>query len=370
MESNITKLQYEGKENILIGTAHVSKQSANLVKRVIEEEKPDCICVELDKERYQNIENPKEWESTDLIKVFKSKKVGFLIANLILSSYQKKIAKQLNTVVGQEMMQAIASTKETNATLVLADRNIRITFMRIWRTFGFWGKCKLIVGFLANNEETEISDKEIEKLLQEDIIENAMADMGKSFPVIREILVDERDQYLASKIKEAPGKKIVAVLGGAHVSGVKTEIFKEQDIEKIEKIPPKSLSSKLVLWILPVVIMGLIVYGFFVNAQTGTQQLVAWILWSGGMAALFTALSLGHPLSILAAFIAAPLSSLNPMLACGWFAGIVEANIKKPTVKDVNNIADDIFCFKGFIKNLPLSITYNTYWGFFHSPLI
>lgn len=104
-------------------------------------------------------------------------------------------------------MQAIASAKETNATLILVDRNIRITLMRIWRTFGFWGKCKLIVGFLTNNEETEISDKEIEKLLQEDIIENAMADMGKSFPVIREILVDERDRYIASKIKEAPGKK-------------------------------------------------------------------------------------------------------------------------------------------------------------------
>ena len=125
MNENITKLEYQGKEIILIATAHVSKESAELVKLVIEEERPDSVCIELDEDRYSNIQNPKAWESTDIVKVIKSKRVGFLLANLALSSYQKKIAKKLDAPVGGEMIQGIESAKETGANLVLADRKIQ-----------------------------------------------------------------------------------------------------------------------------------------------------------------------------------------------------------------------------------------------------
>ncbi len=351
-EDNVTRIEYLDKEILLIATAHVSKESVELVKRVIEEEHPDSVCIELDEDRYQNVIKPKAWEDTDLIKVIKSKKVGFMIANLFLSSYQKKMAAKLDTPVGGEMIQGIQSAKETGAELVLADRNIQVTFLRIWRELNFWDKVKLIGSLLFTSEEdTDITSDDLQKLLEEDMLEAAMAGLKKEFPKIGEILISERDQYLAAKIKTAPGKKVVAILGGGHVPGIKKELFLDQDMERISTVPPKSRFSKLAGWIIPVLITGLLVYSFVMNFQTGLQQLSAWVLWTGALAAVFTALSFAHPLSILTSFVTAPLTTLHPLLACGWFAGIVEATIKKPTVKDLQNVQTDIFSIKGFYKN-------------------
>ncbi|WP_027627553.1 TraB/GumN family protein [Ruminiclostridium cellobioparum] len=351
-KDNVTRLMYGDKEIILVGTAHVSKESTELVRQVIAEETPDSVCIELDEQRYDSIQNPKRWESTDIVKVVKSKKVGFLIANLILSGYQKKLAKKLGTNVGGEMLEAIASAKDVNAQLVLADRNIQTTLLRIWRKLSLWEKLKLIFSLTFSfGEDTEISSEDLQELLKEDMLESAISGLRKQFPAVGQILISERDQYLAFKIKNAPGQKIVAVLGGAHVPGVKKEIFKEQDIESISVIPPKSKISKITAWIIPALITGLFVYAFIMNIQTGLQQLSAWVLWTGLLASLFTALCLGHPLSIITSFIAAPITTLHPMLACGWFAGLVEATIKKPTVQDVQNIQEDIFSLKGVLKN-------------------
>ncbi|WP_417765037.1 TraB/GumN family protein [Sinanaerobacter sp. ZZT-01] len=352
MSENITRLDYQDKEIILIGTAHVSRESAELVKQVIEEEHPDSVCVELDEDRYHNIQNPKAWEDTDIIKVIKSKKVGFLLANLALSSYQKRIAKQLDAPVGGEMLQGIESAKEVGAALVLADRNIQTTFLRIWRKLNAWEKCKLIGSLLFSfDDDDEVSELDLQELLKADMLESVLVDMRKQFPKIGDILISERDQHLAAKIKEAPGKKVVAVLGGAHVPGVKKEIYRSQNLDEILIVPRKGIASKIAGWIIPALIIGLIFYGFVTNIQTGIQQLSVWALWNGGLAALFTAIALGHPLSILTAFVTAPFTSLNPLLACGWFAGLVQATVKKPTVQDVLNVQTDIFSVRGFFKN-------------------
>jgi len=352
MNANITRLEYQGKELILIATAHVSKESAELVKQVINEERPDSVCIELDEDRYNNLQNPKAWENTNIVKVIKSKRVGFLLANLALSSYQKKIAKKLDAPVGGEMIQGIESAREVGADLVLADRKIQTTFLRIWRKLNIWEKAKLLVSFLFSfDEDTDISDKDLQELLQADMLESVLVDMRSQFPKIGDILISERDQYLAAKIKDAPGKKVVAVLGGAHVPGVKEEIYRTQDIDSISVIPAKSPTAKVISWMIPAVILCLIIYAFILNVQTGMQQLSSWVLWNGTLAAIFTALAFGHPLSILTAFVAAPITSLNPMLACGWFAGLVEATVKKPTVHDVLNVQTDIFSLKGFYKN-------------------
>jgi pheromone shutdown-related protein TraB len=357
MEENVVRLGYQGKEIILVATAHVLKQSADLIKKVINEEQPDSVCVELDEERYQNIQNPKAWENTDIIQVIKSKKVGFLLANIILASFQRKIAKDLNTVAGQEMLQGINSAKETGAQLVLADRNIQTTFIRIWRELNLWEKCKLVFSLLFSfGDDNEISNEDVSELLKTDALESVTLEMRKQFPEIAEILISERDQYLACKIKEAPGNKIVAVLGGAHVPGVKEEIFKTQDINKLSAVPPKSPISVIVGWAIPIVIVGLIIYSFIMNISTGMHQLSAWVLWTGVLAALFTALSFGHPLSILTSLVAAPFTTLNPLIACGWVTGLVEATIRKPVVQDINNISKDICSLKGIFKNRFLRI--------------
>lgn len=351
MNDHITRLRYKDKEILLISTAHVSKESVELVKQVISEEHPDSVCIELDDDRYQSIMNPKAWENTDLVKIIKTHRIGFLAANLILGSYQRKLAGKLNSPVGGEMLQGIESARENGAELVLADRNIKTTFLRIWRKLGFFEKIKLLVSFLYSSDDEEITDQTLQDLMKEDMLEAALSGMRKQFPKIGEILISERDQYLASKIKEAPGHKVVAVLGGAHVPGIKQEIFLEQNMDEISTVPPKKLSSRLAGWIIPTIITGLFVYSFILNIQTGLQQLSSWVLWTGALAALFTTLSLGHPLSILTSFVVAPITTLHPLLACGWFAGLVEATIKKPTVKDLQNVQTDIYSFKGFFRN-------------------
>jgi pheromone shutdown-related protein TraB len=356
-ETNVTRLHYEDKEIILIATAHVSKESALLVKQVIADEKPDSVCIELDEGRYQNIQNPKAWENTDIVKVIKSNRAGFLLANLALSSYQKKIARQLGNQVGGEMIQGIESAKETGAALVMADRDIQTTFLRIWRKLNLFEKAKLIVSLVFSfDEDKEVTEKDLKELMQSDMLESVMSSMKKQFPKIGEILIHERDCYLASKIRSAPGKRVVAVLGGAHVPGIKEEIFREQDISAISSVPPKSAFARIAGWIIPIGILAILAYAFAVNLETGLNQLSVWVLWTGMLAAGFTALSLGHPLSILTSFLAAPLTTIHPLLACGWFTGLVEAWIKKPTVRDVQNISEDIFSFKGFFRNRFLKI--------------
>jgi pheromone shutdown-related protein TraB len=352
MEDNIVRLEYGEKEIILIATAHVSQDSAELVKRIIEEERPDSVCVELDEARYQNLQDPKKWENTDILQIIRSKKVGFVFASIVLSSFPKKIARQLGTVVGQEMIQGIESARETGAGLVLADRDIQTTFMRIWRKLGAGGKLKLMFYLLFSfSEEIEISGEDVNELLKEDTLESVISEMRKKFPVIGRVLISERDQYLANRIKNAPGKKIVAILGAAHVQGVKEEIYKEQNIGRIIEVPRGSPVSKYIGWVIPVIVLGLFIYGFVINIQTGLEQLSVWVFWNSVLAGIFTALALGHPLSILTAMVSAPFTSMNPFLACGWFAGLVEGSVRKPTVSDINSISQDIFSFKGFFRN-------------------
>ena len=353
MDENVTKVEYKGKEILLIATAHVSSKSVELVKQVIEEERPDSVCIELDEDRYNSIKNPKKWEETDITKVIKDKKAGYLLANMALSAYQKKIAKQLSTQVGGEMLQGMKSAEEIGAELILADRKIQTTFMRIWRKLNLWEKSKLLVSvlFSFDEEDTDITDQDLEELLKADMLESVLADMRKEFPKIGDILISERDQHLANKIREAPGKKIVAVLGGAHVPGVKDEIHREQDMERITTLPPKSPVTRIISWGIPIIILCLIIYAFALNIQTGLQQLSSWVLWNSILAGIFAVFAGAHPLSILTAAAMAPITSLNPLLACGWFAGLVQATIKKPTVQDVLNVNEDIFHLKGFYKN-------------------
>lgn len=357
MVNDVTKLNYDGKEIILIATAHVSQESVDLVKRVINEEQPDSICIELDDKRFENIQNPKAWENTDIIQVIKSKRVGFLLANLLLSSYQKKIASKLNVNVGGEMLQGIHSAEETGATLVLADRDIQTTFMRIWRQLTFTGKCKLIFSLIFTfDEDDSIDEDNLQEIFEGDLLESMLADIHKKFPTIGDVLITERDQFLAEKIKNAPGEKVVAILGAAHVPGVSKQIYQKVDLEAINTVPPKKSSSKVIGWGISLIIIGLLIYAFCVNIETGLRQLSVWVLWNSGLSALFTLLALGHPLSILTSFVMAPITSANPLLACGWFAGLVQAHIQKPTVQDAQNIQTDILSFKGFFRNKLLKV--------------
>lgn len=348
---NITRLTIDDKEIIIIGTAHVSRQSAEQVKEVIMLEEPDAVCIELDEQRYQSITDNR-WKDMDIFKVIKEKKATLLLMNLAISSFQKRMAAQFDIKPGQEMIQGIESAQEVGAELVLADRNIQTTFARIWGNIGLKGKAMLLtqVIFSIFSRET-ITEEELEEMKSQDMLDSMLQEFTEHFPKLKKPLIDERDQYLAQKIKQAPGKKIVAVVGAAHVPGITKEIYRDHQLAELETVPPKSKTPKIIAWAIPIFLLLIIAYTFYANPSAGWQQTISWIIWNGSFAAIGTAVALGHPLAILTALIAAPITSLNPLIAAGFFAGLVQAYFRRPSVRDFEELSEDVYSVKGFWRN-------------------
>ena len=348
----IIQLEYKEKQITLIPTAHVSKESVELTKETIDAIKPDSICIELDKDRYNSLIDPIRYRNTDISKIIKEKKVFMMLVNVILANFQKKIAEKLGSKSGQEMLVGIEKAKELNANLVLADRNVTTTFKRIWANLSFKDKLKLISLLMSSViEEGEITEEDLKSLQQKDMLTAALNEVSKEFPNIAEVLVDERDKYLAYKIKNAPGTNIVAILGAAHTINIPKYINMEYEIDQYDVIPEKKKSSKLLGWIIPIIIIALILTSFRLDTSIGLQQIKSWILINGSLSALGVLICRGNILSMLTAFIAAPITSLNPLLAAGWFAGLVEAKILKPTVADFDSLSNDLNTFKSFVTN-------------------
>ena len=345
-------LHINDKEIYILGTAHVSKISKEEVLKTIDENAFDTICIELDQRRYNSLNNPKKWEETNIIDVIKKKQTGFLLANLILSSYQKRVASKINSQSGIEMITAIKEAKEKNIHLELIDRDIQTTFSRIYQKHNLWQKAKLIVSLIsAIFDDEEINDKDIEALKQEDILDMALKDIENAFPIVSEVLIDERNKILAQNIKKAPGKKILAIVGAAHIPGILKYINEDIDITEINNKVIKPKSSKIKGWIIPALIISMIAITCFKNFDQAKNQMLVWLIVNGGLSALGALIAFAHPLSVITAFIAAPITSLNPLLAAGWFAGIMEAYLRKPKVSDLQNIDEAANSLKGLYQN-------------------
>jgi len=350
---NVHHLSFEGKDITLIGTAHISKESADLVSQVIEETKPDTVCVELCQSRYDALTQKKKWENTDLLKVIKEKKAFLLLSNFLLASFQKKIGQKLGIRPGEEIFQAIGSAEAAGAAVHLADRDVRITLSRTWRLMSFWKKMKLLTEVLSSVWEVdEITQEQIEEMKKKDVLDALLSEIGEVLPEVRRILIDERDQYLSQKIRDAPGNRIVAVVGAGHVPGILNSWSQEVDLASLEQLPPKGKLAKILGWGIPAFIVGLILFGFFYAGMMATAQMVKWwTLATAVLAAAGAAAAFAHPLTILSAAAAAPFTTLHPLIAAGWVSGLVEAAIAKPKVKDFESLLDDIASFKGFWRN-------------------
>lgn len=350
---NITHITKQDQNFWIIGTAHVSKESAELVEKVIEELKPDTVCVELCEARYNSIKNQKKFEDTDIVQIIKDKKAYLLLTNLILSSFQKKIADKMEVKPGQEMIMAMEKSQETGAETVLADRNLQTTLSRAWASMSFFEKVKVVVQLIfAAGSDEEISQEEIERLKQTDVLETLLDEIGKTHPELKNVLITERDKYLCEKIKTAPGKNVVAVVGAGHVPGIKKFWNHQLNIQELETNPEPGKALKVVKWLIPGIIVAMIASGFFMGGKaTGSDMVVTWFIFNAVMAGLGAAVSLAHPLTILTAAVAAPFTSINPMVAAGWIAGIAEAMLRKPKVRDLSNLSEDITTIKGFWKN-------------------
>lgn len=350
---NVDRLFIDDKEIILVGTAHVSKESAELVREVIEAEKPDTVSVELCASRYQAIKQQDQWREMDIIKVIREKKAFLLLSNLMLAAFQKRIAQKLDVTPGQEMLTAMETADAIGAQTHLADRDIRVTLSRTWRIMGLWDKMKILFQLiLSMGDLGDISEADIERMKEQDILESLLADVGKSLPVLKSILIDERDLYLAQKIKTAPGTKIVAVVGAGHVPGIRENWEKDIDIADLEKIPPKGRFSGTLKWLLPLMIAAIFLVGFFYGgAEASAHMALSWVIANGVFAGIGAIIALAHPATIASAVLAAPLTSLNPMVAAGWVSGLAEAFLRKPKVMDFEDLPKDILSVRGFWRN-------------------
>jgi pheromone shutdown-related protein TraB len=349
----IHRLTFEGKDILLIGTAHVSRQSVDLVKATIESETPDTVCVELCPSRFQTISQKDTWQDMDIIKVIREKKSFLLLSNLILAAFQKRVASKLDIRPGQEMIQAIESAASIGAHLHLADRDVRVTLARTWGQMSWWMRAKLIFQLILSfGDMEEIAAEDVERMKQQDVLEAILSEVGQAMPTLRHALIDERDLYLAAKIRTAPGQKIVAAVGAGHVPGILRNWNQPIDLAPLEAMPPKGRWGNIIKWGVPSLIVALLIYGFFVGgAKVGTGMLAWWIGANAILAGIGALMALAHPLTILSSAMAAPLTSLNPMIAAGWVSGLVEAFSRKPKVRDFEHLQFDILSLKGFWRN-------------------
>jgi pheromone shutdown-related protein TraB len=351
--ANIHRIDIGDRKVILIGTAHVSRESVDLVERVIADEKPDTVCVELCRPRYEAIRQQDKWQQTDIVKVIREKRASILLSQLIMASLQRKIAKKFNVTPGEEMIRAIARAEEIGAEIVLADREIRVTLLRTWRKMGFWSKMKVLPDVILSLFVTdEITEEEIEKLKQHDVLELALQTIGDKLPGLKTTLIDERDLYMAHTIGHAPGDRIVAVVGAGHVPGILKHMGEEVDLAALNRIPDKSLWGQYAGWFFTLAIVGLFVAGFFYSgSQTSLKMIVQWSLITATFSGFGALILLAHPLTIAASALAAPITTLHPLIAAGWVAGLVEATLRKPQVKDFLALKDDIISVRGFLRN-------------------
>ena len=355
-KTNLNKITFDdGKELYLIGTAHVSGDSVKFVEECINEYEPDTVAVELDKNRMDVLKNRRKYEETDIIDIFKKKKVLFFTVQLIMSGYQRKIAEKTGSAPGSEFKKAIELAEEKDLKLVNADRDISVTLKRTINAMTFKEKVKFFTGMLFGDDK-DVDEKAIEDLKKGDMLMQIIGEMQDEFPSLKRTILDERDRYLAANIAQNLGEKTVAVVGAAHVPGIlrrlQEEKPEEDSLDDINFVPKGSKVTKMIPWIIPLLIIGMFIYGFFNgNAPDTLEAAIWWVVINGTLSALGCALALGHPLTILAGFIAAPITSLNPTIGAGIVTGFVQLYLVRPRVIDLETVSQDTMHLKGWWKN-------------------
>ena len=348
------------REFIIVGTAHISRQSADLVKEVIEKEKPDVVCVELDEKRLKALSEKNRWENLDLRQIIKNKQLSTLMVNLVLASYQKKLGEKLGVTPGTELLEAVQTANENNIPVELCDREVRITLRRAWHSMNLWQKSKFLSGGLAGIfEKQELTEEKLAELRNKDVLSEMMDEIGKAMPVLKRIIIDERDQFIAQKMKESSGKKIVSVVGAGHVKGIVKSLESNDsiDLKNIEIIPEPSFFSKIMGWSIPVVIIASIFYiGFSQGISEAGNNALFWILACGIPSAIGSLIAIAHPLTILASFVSAPITSLSPLIGVGYVAAFVQAYMQPPIVKEFQEVSKDFRKVSEWWKNRLLKV--------------
>lgn len=345
---------------LLVGTAHVSEQSVRDVREAIATQQPDCVCVELDAGRYATISQQRNWMELDIRRVLKQRKGFLLLTNIVLHSFQRRLGLDLGVQPGAEMAAAIAAAEAEEIPFVLCDREIQVTLRRAWRRSRLWGRLKLLAALLAgafSNEELEPG--QIEALKEKGALQNMLEELAEYLPQVKEVLIDERDRYLAARIFGAGGERTVAVVGAGHVPGIERWLSlyarrapREGELAELDHVPPRGVVGRLLPWSIPALFVALVGYGFLrAGAEMTIEKLTQWVLVNGSFAALGALVALAHPVTVLSSFAAAPITSVNPTIGVGLVAGLVQAFVRKPRVADFENLSQDVTSLRGILRN-------------------
>lgn len=344
-------VQLEGKEIILVGTAHVSQQSVDEVRDAIARHKPDIVAVELCQNRYDVLKHPQRWQEMDLVKVIREKKATLLFANLLMSSFQRRIGAKLGIRPGQEILSAIEAAEAAGIPVAVIDRSIQVTLQRAWQRLSFWGRCTLLFSSLLSIFAAEdLEQEDVEKLKEQDMLTSALEEVARKTPVIKEVLLDERDQYMARKLTDLEAPKVLGVIGMGHMRGIVAHVGQDCDLAALEYVAPKK--GSFWGWFLPLIVILFLALGFFTGGpRQGFEMAKWWIICNAVFGALGAIVALSHPITILVAAVVSPLTTLHPALASGWFAGLSEAYLKRPRVVDFERMPEDIMSVRGFWRN-------------------
>jgi pheromone shutdown-related protein TraB len=338
----LEKLSIGKKQVILVGTAHISEKSIELVKETIEKEKPDCVGIELDLQRLRQLKSGRKWSETNISYIIKTGKTYLFLINLMLSNMQRKLGSELGVKPGAEMLKAYEIAKEKEIKIELLDRDVQITLKRAFAFTGIKEKIKILMHVVSGffSEEEKLTKEKIESLKRKDVMTELMKELSSTAPTIKKVLVDERDLFIANKILQSDSKKIVAVVGAGHLEGIKKALNKKIDLRPLMHVPKKkSFFGRVIKFAIPALFVFFLLYAFYNKGINASIELILlWFFITGIFSALGALAAKAHPVSVLVAFLSAPFTTLHPALAAGWFAGITEIKFNSPKVKDFESL--------------------------------
>jgi pheromone shutdown-related protein TraB len=345
----------------LLGTAHISRSSAEKVRELLNTGDYDAVAVELCPSRFNALINPDDLAKMDLFKVVKQGRVLMVMANLALGAYQQRLADQFGIKPGAEQREAIEIAQNSHKPLLLIDREISTTLRRVAGNLSLWKRVTLFAGLIASIiSKEEVTEEEIEHLKEGDILETTFAEFAEDRQDLYQPLIDERDQYMAARllqeIEQKGHENLLVVIGAGHLNGIvrylqQPHTHPEELISQLEQSPKPAWWPKMIPWAIVLLVLGGFTLGFMRNPSLGWHMVADWVIINGGLSALGALLAAAHPLTIITAFFAAPLTSLNPAIGAGMVTGLTEVVLRKPTVADFGQLRSDTTTLKGWWKN-------------------
>jgi pheromone shutdown-related protein TraB len=360
-EQPIREVSRDGVRYVLLGTAHVSRASVDAVTQMADSAEYDAIAVELCPARHQALTKQQQWKDMDLYRIIREKKAGLVMANLALGAYQRRIAEQFGIEPGAELKAAADAATAHDLPLQLIDRDLATTLKRSYRAVPWYKRIMLTTGLVMSTVSSEeIDEEQIEKLKEGDILESTFTEFAEQSPELYEALIAERDRFMAARLRQEnqdnQGKRILVVIGAGHLEGLAKYLATDKEdpqleVEKLSIVLPPKRWLKFIPWVIATLVLTGFWLGFSRSPELGWELVTLWVAINGGFAALGALIARGHPLTILSAMIAAPLTSLNPAIAAGMVTGAVESWLRKPKVSDLERLRDDATTVKGWFKN-------------------